>query len=465
MTADRIPESWEMMKFEDVINSSLYGCNPTTGKDIEGVPYLRITDIDDEKGGLKYSKLPEKAKFSKEENEAKYGLSRGDIVIARSGASSGQSYVYDPDDGKMVYASYLIRFSIDTSLVSLDYIGAYLKSPIYWNQVEQKAKGAAQDNINAESIKDFEIPVPPLEDQEKVVKSIEKRLKNIKDLDSYTSELYHLLEEYEDSLLAFILSGKKDMSEGAVGGIPTEDVVPDDWRLEDFGDVVDVNPRISKPDTDTFAHVPMDGVSDETQSIDYFSERDSVYSGLAKFEEGDILFARITPCMENGKVAIVDELPEGRNMSFGSTEFAVFRTNEDVSTEYVFNYVKSQFIREVAEDRMKGATGRERVPLDFFKKDLKIPIPPEGQEDEVLEKLRNIRENVNKANHSIKMVDELFDEYRDSVLAHAFKGELVDIEAEDRDSEDLNEGESGGSRPEFDGDGQQSLEQIAGGNK
>lgn len=194
-----LPDKWNIKTFDGVIESSLYGCNPTTGEDIDGVPYLRISDVSEE-GGLKYLELPEKAQFEESDNKNKYLLSDGDVVIARSGASSGQSYVYNPDHNKMVYASYLIRFTLDQEIVSKEYIQEYLKSPIYWSQVSAAKKGAAQDNINAGDIKEFIIPVPPLDEQEKIVKQIQSV--DMRRVKRAVEDLEELFEEYRNSVLS-----------------------------------------------------------------------------------------------------------------------------------------------------------------------------------------------------------------------------------------------------------------------
>lgn len=202
---DLIPDNWEMKTFGEVIQSSLYGCNPETGEDIDGVPYLRISDIRED-GGLKYRQLPEKARFEKDSDREKYSLEDGDIVIARSGASCGQSYVYQEEHGRMVYASYLIRFKLNQEIVKKDYIRAYLSSPIYWEQVNSSEKGAAQNNINAGSIKSFKIPVPPLETQQEIISSL--REIDYSSIQRASNDLGDLFEEYRNSVLRNAFQGQ-----------------------------------------------------------------------------------------------------------------------------------------------------------------------------------------------------------------------------------------------------------------
>ncbi len=92
------------------------------------------------------------------------------------------------------------------------------------------------------------------------------------------------------------------------------------------------------------------------------------------FRDGDIIIAKITPCMENGKCALVSGLTNG--IGFGSSEFHVFRnSNAAVKQEYLFYYLNRESIRKQAEERMTGASGHRRVPIDFID-ELPIPVPP-----------------------------------------------------------------------------------------
>ena len=98
-----------------------------------------------------------------------------------------------------------------------------------------------------------------------------------------------------------------------------------------------------------------------------------VEKGYTYFQEGDVLFAKITPCMENGKCAIAKRLVNG--IGFGSTEFHVIRPKESVTSEWIYYYLRQETTRKKAKRSMTGSAGQKRVP-SLFLQDVEIPLPP-----------------------------------------------------------------------------------------
>jgi len=134
--------------------------------------------------------------------------------------------------------------------------------------------------------------------------------------------------------------------------------------------------------------LPMAAVSGEGRIIaPEESSIGAVIKGYRYFEQGDVLLAKITPCMENGKAAFVEDIPH--KIGFGSTEFHVLRPSSEVNGRYLFYMVWSPIFRHVAERNMTGTAGQRRVPTDFVKC-YKIPLPP-------LEEQRRIAAILDKA--------------------------------------------------------------------
>ncbi|MGE5475156.1 MAG: restriction endonuclease subunit S [Bacteroidales bacterium] len=145
-----------------------------------------------------------------------------------------------------------------------------------------------------------------------------------------------------------------------------------------LGDVAEVNPRVTAalkalPDQD-IAFLPMDAVG-EDGSVRYQERRlaSSVLTGYTLFKKGDVLLAKITPCMENGKAAYLDNL--ATEYGAGSTEFHVLRPGPDLDGRFLFYLIWNPAFRAKAEGRMTGSAGQKRVPADFLR-DLSFKCPP-----------------------------------------------------------------------------------------
>ena len=126
----------------------------------------------------------------------------------------------------------------------------------------------------------------------------------------------------------------------------------------------------------------MAAVSEETLSIEAQAERpfSEVAKGYTPFKRGDVLVAKITPCFENGKMALADNL--AHELGFGTTEFHVFRPSERITGPYLFNLLRAPYVRKAGAMKMKGAAGQRRVPADFFAS-LQIPLPPLAEQKRI----------------------------------------------------------------------------------
>jgi type I restriction enzyme S subunit len=150
------------------------------------------------------------------------------------------------------------------------------------------------------------------------------------------------------------------------------------WPRKSIAEIAEINPRIpariSLRGDSNIDFVPMASLS-TTGCVTPSEIRKTadVLKGYTYFENGDVLVAKITPCMENGKAAFVDGLPHG--IGFGSTEFHVLRPSEQVSGEYLFWMVWSPMFRDAAGVNMTGSAGQKRVPAGFFDR-YQIPLPP-----------------------------------------------------------------------------------------
>lgn len=160
---------------------------------------------------------------------------------------------------------------------------------------------------------------------------------------------------------------------------PLRPALPTGWRRAPLGEVCQVNPRRpsgkSVPDDAPTTFVPMAAVDERAGAIAAAEIRPfgEVRKGYTYFEEGDVLFAKITPCMQNGKHAVARGLVGG--FGFGTTEFHVLRPGPAVTAEWVHYFLRQPTVLTAATTHFTGAVGQQRVP-DSFLATLSLPLPP-----------------------------------------------------------------------------------------
>jgi len=140
----------------------------------------------------------------------------------------------------------------------------------------------------------------------------------------------------------------------------------------------------------------MSAIDDESGTIGAAEERpfEQVRKGYTYFEENDILFAKITPCMENGKAAIARGLLDG--IGFGSTEFHVLRPNSSVVPEWIWLFIRRERFREDAKRSFRGGVGQQRVPQEFLERYL-IPLPPLEEQRRIVARIEELMGRVREA--------------------------------------------------------------------
>jgi type I restriction enzyme S subunit len=167
---------------------------------------------------------------------------------------------------------------------------------------------------------------------------------------------------------------------------------PTEWRRAVFAHFAEVNPSYRLDNDTEYPFVEMASVGENFRGISKFDRRKLEGSGFARFKRSDILFAKITPSPENGKVALVKQLPE--EFGIGSTEFIVLSPRNDNDPRYIFALACSNPVKGRAVSRMEGSTGRLRVTEDTFKKWLVVAVPDPSEQKkiaDILEKCESSR--------------------------------------------------------------------------
>ncbi|MFU1795422.1 restriction endonuclease subunit S [Paenibacillus azoreducens] len=214
------------------------------------------------------------------------------------------------------------------------------------------------------------------------------------------------------------------------GLIPEEEQpykVPENWVWVKLGKVVDINPpkpKLNYPDSHKTSFLSMSAVNPVAGKITSVEEREyhKVKTGYTYFQENDILFAKITPCMENGNTVIVKGMLNG--FGFGSTEFFVLRSSNVVEKRFIYYLLRSAKFRNEAKAVMSGAVGQQRVPKDFLV-NYRLCLPPVYEQQRIVYKIESLFAKIDEAKRFIDEAKESFELRRAAILDKAFRGELT----------------------------------------
>ena len=376
--------------------------------------YIRITDIND------FGELDDSLGATAENCSDEYFLYENDLLFARSGATVGKTYLHKHLSYPAFFAGYMIRVRLDESTLLPDYLFAYTQTSFYKNWVDAIQRAAAQPNINAEEYASLPIPLPPLSVQQTIVdlytnaqsqrkRKLEEAQKLLVSVDAYLlSELGIELSQEDNTLRKRIF---KVSSSQLIGSRWDCSSNKNDFSLKSnkftnvkLFDVVSINPSVYFPlNIEEITFIPMEAIDENYGEITANYKKEVAESnGFTRFMQGDLLWAKITPCMQNGKSAVVRETING--YACGSTEFFVLRCNKNkIDVNYLFYIMHVKKLLEYATNFFGGNAGQQRVSKDFLL-NLKIPLPPLDKQIDIASKLQEIQNNAKQLKNEADMI-------------------------------------------------------------
>lgn len=359
MTPESVaPDGWDVFPFGELCcRKGEYGANVSKAAFDPSLPrYLRITDIDED-GRLNSRDL---ASIS-EDAAAQYLLEDGDILLARSGATVGKSYLHRARDGRLAFAGYLIRFRTQPDRLLPDYIAQYFHSPAYLAWVKDTQRAQAQPNINAFEYADLLVPVPPIPEQRKIAAILSSVDDAIEKTQAVVDQLQVVKKAMMQELLTRGLPGRHTRFKMTEIG-----EVPESWEVVSVEEVgaksrptAQTGPfgaQLSPRDF-TDHGVPVLkignvrwGYIDHT-NLDFLSEDKARELVRFRVRKGDLLFAR--QGATTGRNALADDLCEGAIINYHIIRVAV--DTERCLPEWLAICFNSDLVqRQVGREKVRG---------------------------------------------------------------------------------------------------------------
>jgi len=415
------------------------------------IPVMSITNIDE---GFQESKLRyiTEEKFNSIKRSA---VKPGDIIVAKIGSSYGKSGYYPEWMPVGIIPANMLKITVN-KLVNRHYVFFYLKSTLLRTFLDRITKSTAQPAFNVSSFRDLPFPLPPAMQQQRVSTKIEELFACLDAGVEGLRKVKAQLNRYRQAVLKYAFEGKlteewrkthRDQIEPATKllertrqqrGVDKErntysmeenlPKLPEEWTRTTIGELAEINPRLTNenlPADSEVSFLPMKAVEEKTGRFDSSIVRkyEEVKRGYTSFEDGDVLFAKITPCMENGKIAVVEKLRNG--IGFGSTEFHVIRPRaNETPKKLFFYYLLMDGFREDAQRNMTGSAGQLRVSARYLR-NATIPLCSFEEQQRIVEEVEfrfSITQEVAEIIDTTLLHSE---QMRQSILKTAFEGKLV----------------------------------------
>jgi type I restriction enzyme S subunit len=214
-----------------------------------------------------------------------------------------------------------------------------------------------------------------------------------------------------------------------VSGTKTDEQAnpPPGWVYAPLEEICQINPPLDRyigNDAVEVNFVPMRAVEPDGGGLVRPEARryGEVKKGYTPFVSGDVIMAKITPCMENGKTTVVPDLPG--SICFGSTEFHVIRPEAGISAKWVASFLMQYEVRRAAQRSMTGGVGQMRVPATFLEF-VRIPVAPTAEQERIADAVDELLSDLDAGTAALERVREKLKLYRASVLKSAVDGALT----------------------------------------
>lgn len=277
-----------------------------------------------------------------------------------------------------------------------------------------------RQGMGFEDLKNIPTLIPPLKTQQKIADYLDKKCGEIDATISKQKESIEKLKAYKQSLISETVTKGLDKSAPLKpSGIDYLGDIPSHWEIKKLKYVAEVDPTISEflSDNDIVSFAPMECLGEQTLSP-YETEYGKVKGKYTYFANEDIIMAKVTPCFENGNIAIAKNLKN--NVGFGSSELFVFRA-KNISNSFLMYSLYSEPFKSLAKSTMYGTGGLKRVSPNFIL-NYKIPLPPLKTQERIADYLDSKCSQIDKYITEKQNIIQKLDAYKKSLIFECVTG-------------------------------------------
>lgn len=429
-----LPNNWEWCRFSSIYWQLTDGTHSTPKYTQSGIPFLSVKDMSTGKLSFTNTKF-----ISEEEHKLlsqRCHPCKGDLLLSKVGTTGIPLIINDDREFSIFVSLALIKFF--PQFIDSSFLITLLKSPLVQMQVKENTRGVGNKNWVLAAIANTLLAIPPQQEQKRIVEKIaiirpysegyaysENKLshlnKEIKSIlkksilqeaiqgrlvpqDDSEEPASFLLQHIKDEKLGLVKVGKlkkKDVIDSTIfrgddnkyfekrgkdvvcidDEIPFD--IPDSWTWCRIKDIFLINPKNNAQDDIDAAFIPMEKIDATYLSSFTYSTKKwgEIKKGFTHFADGDVAFAKITPCFQNRKSMILKGLPNG--IGAGTTELKVLRSyGATIINEYLLFFLESSYF--VDEATFKGTANQQRIISGYLENKL-FPLPPLQEQQRIVD--------------------------------------------------------------------------------
>lgn len=356
--------------------------------DVKEVMYVDLSSVTAANG---ITTELEVTRFGDAPGRARRVIREGDVLVSTVRPYlRGFALVPQNLDGQVASTGFAV-LRAKTDVADSGFIWSLVRTDAFVDHLTERATGSSYPAVRPSDVSDFPVLAPPLAEQERI------------------SDLITSVDRYIDSLLRQTTTART-LRDAVLGDLLFTG--GQDWTRTTLGSVALVNPKEPALNADA-PFVPMDAVRVGQRYVQYVASR-GTRSG-ARAASGDVLFARITPCLENGKVA---QVQGGIGRCGGSTEFIVIRGTDKISADFIYFWATSSTTRSYAIDLMNGTTGRQRLSANDLAA-IPMLLPPLAEQRRIVELITSMDDVVQATERTVELANNV----RGGLLSDLLSGE------------------------------------------
>ncbi|SIQ65109.1 Restriction endonuclease S subunit [Chryseobacterium sp. RU37D] len=399
---DKLPKGWKETTLNDVCDTITDGTHHTPKYEDEGVIFLSSKNVT--KGQIDWSDVKYVSNDLHKQLQKRVSPKINDILLAKNG-TTGVAAIVDKDLIFDIYVSLALLRPKNEILPK--YLLNFINSPNAKEQFNSRLKGVGVPNLHLREIREVSLNLPSLDEQKQIVSVLDKIFEKLDQAIALLEENIQKLKQLNESVL-----------DNIYGSLESEKV-----KLVSISEFEPKKAEVKNLSEMDCSFVPMAVLNE--RKINFYPQEvrkiSEVYKGYTYFKDNDVLLAKVTPCFENGKSGVAENLVNG--IGFGSSEYYVFRPSEKVLSKFIYYFISRQsFLIEGAKN-MSGAVGLKRVTKVFIE-NTHIPLPSISEQQFIVAYLDQTTEKSQKLTQYYQNKLEALKRLKNSVLDSAFKGEL-----------------------------------------